>query len=191
MVWGCTWTTVDAHQARPGVSQRMVVHAVVMVVGAAVGDGGSLGGLPCRCHVPQCAPTPNEGQDEGKGGDSRTPLITHASSNKHHPVSHAKTKAPKSPPTFPLWLQKCNHLPPPQDASRSASAVPSLTAHAAPTAVVRSSCSLRVRTRTGRGTQKWGAGKRSADIREAGAMQTHSKAEHIKVQAQPVHIKQQ
>ena len=36
----------------------------------------------------------HEGQGEGKDGDGRTPLITSASSNKHLPMSRAQTKAP-------------------------------------------------------------------------------------------------
>ena len=48
---------------------------------------GSLGGLPRRCHVPQCMPIVHEGQGEVKDGDGGTHLITDACSNMHHAVN--------------------------------------------------------------------------------------------------------
>jgi hypothetical protein len=93
LAWRRTWTTVDLP---PSMASRGA--GKTGCAGGGGGGCGSLGGLPRRCHVPQCMPTLmptlHEGQGEGKDGDGRTPLITSASSNKHLPMSRAQTKAP-------------------------------------------------------------------------------------------------
>jgi hypothetical protein len=106
------------------------------------------------------------------GTDGRTPLQIHK--RKHQPVSRtpATSKEGARIPlaeTFLLWFQKCNHLPPPQAASRYTLAVPPLTVRIlCKTAVVQSSWALRVHADLDR-TKPCGAGKRSDGIREAGA----------------------
>ena len=102
---------VDVGRGAPGPPLIPPIRGVSKTGGAGGGEGGSgsLGGLPCRCHVQQCAPTVHEGQ----GGDGGIHLIISASSNKHHPMSQAQTKAPLAP-TFLLRSQKRNHLPTPR-----------------------------------------------------------------------------
>ena len=100
---------VDVGRGAPGPPLIPPIRGASKTGGAGGGEGGSgsLGGLPCRCHVQQCAPTVHEGQ----GGDGGIHLIISASSNKHHPMSQAQTKAPLAP-TFLLRSHKCNRLPP-------------------------------------------------------------------------------
>jgi hypothetical protein len=94
--------------------------------------GGSLGGLPCRCHVPQCMPTLHEGQGEGKArdGDGGTHLLTSGSSNKHHP--RAVSRAQARPPLAPSAVARKKKEMQSQAASRSAFAVHSYHAHSVP-----------------------------------------------------------
>ncbi len=139
MAWRRTWTTFDLP---PSMASRGA--GKTGCAGGGGGGCGSLGGLPRRCHVPQCMPTIHEGQGDGKDGDGRTPLITSASSNKHH-VSRAQARPPSTsaPTVLPtLVAGKRNHLPPPPAASRSAVAVHSYHAHSVSTAMGQSSCSL-------------------------------------------------
>jgi hypothetical protein len=132
LAWRRTWTTVD-------LPPSMASRGAGKTGGAGGGGGGgcgSLGGLPRRCHVPQCMPTLmptlHEGQGEGKDGDGRTPLITSACSNKHHPVSQAQVR----PPFAPLQQRQPFHSGrrnmQSQAASRSAFAVHSYHAHSVP-----------------------------------------------------------
>ena len=126
MAWRRTWTTFDLP---PSMASRGA--GKTGCAGGGGGGCGSLGGLPRRCHVPQCMPTIHEGQGDGKDGDGRTPLITSASSNKHH-VSRAQARPPSAsaPTVLPTPVaEKCNHLPPPPAASRSAFAVHAYHAH--------------------------------------------------------------
>jgi hypothetical protein len=134
---------VDVGRGAPGPPLIPPIRGASKTGGAGGGEGGSgsLGGLPCRCHVQQCAPTVHEGQ----GGDGGIHLIISASSNKHHPMSQAQTKAPladlstqvagtQSPTNTPKLLL---------DQSRSAFALHSYRTHSVPTAMVQESCSLR------------------------------------------------
>ena len=134
---------VDVGRGAPGPPLIPPIRGVSKTGRAGGGEGGSgsLGGLPCRCHVQQCAPTVHEGQ----GGDGGIHLIISASSNKHHPMSQAQTIRNEDPSSRPFYSGRRNAITyqHPEAASRSAFALHSYRTHLVPTAMVQESCSLR------------------------------------------------
>ncbi len=171
----------------------MHVVVVVAVVAAA------LGGFPCRCNVHQCTPASSsiegEGEGEGEGeeefmGRHRVfgrmgPSLTFTQAMvghkwfESHPSADSQTQAPTREqdtskrargslkPFSPGYRNaitshttSCISV-----CTRSSVSYPT---HAAPTAVIQSSWGLRVHADVDR-RKRWGAGKRSDGIREAGA----------------------
>ena len=171
----------------------MTSRGVSKTGGAGGGEGGcgSLGGLPCRCHVPQCAPTVQVGQ----GGDGGIHLITSAGSDKHHPVSRPPAKAPLVVPFFCGAVLSAN-------LSTRRNAITChhkllLDLHSQSTLAVHIQCRqpwsdhvhcVCLPSSTGVGTQQRGVEKRGDGIREDKDRQAHSGAEHVIMQLQPAYV---
>ncbi len=166
----------------------MLEHVVVVVAAAA------LGGLPCRCNVPQCAPASSSIEGEGAGeeevmgrhrvlgrmGPSCAFTQAMVGHRRSHSSADSQAQAParepdtnkraRRVPSAELWLQKCNHLPHHKlDLGMHSQLYLLLDTCSASSRGPIILGTVHADVDRDRLTKQWGAGKGSDGIREAGA----------------------